>query len=163
MNCIYPGALDQDSLVTQAVKNPPAISPAGETQVQSESPADPPEKEMTTHSSILACEIPWAEEPGGLQSLGSQRVRQDWATNTTTALPLCWHKSLGNKGNWEMKWPRQSYNDINWGPAFIFACTITISWANKFSWFLQFSLNFHGKHTGYLYTLLWNVLFSSQS
>ena len=39
---------------------------------------------MTTHSSILAWRIPWAEEPVGLQSLGSQRVGQDWVTNTFT-------------------------------------------------------------------------------
>ena len=38
---------------------------------------DPLEEEMATHSSILAWEIPWAEEPGGLQSMGSQRVRHD--------------------------------------------------------------------------------------
>jgi len=37
---------------------------------------------MATHSSILAWRIPWTGEPGGLQSLGSQRVRHDWATNT---------------------------------------------------------------------------------
>ena len=37
------------------------------------------EKEMATHSSILAWKIPWTEEPGGLQSKGSQRVRHDWA------------------------------------------------------------------------------------
>jgi len=37
---------------------------------------------MTTHSSILAWRIPWTEEPGRLQSMGSYRVRQDWATNT---------------------------------------------------------------------------------
>ena len=35
------------------------------------------EEEMATHSSILACRIPWTEEPGGLQSMGSQRVRHD--------------------------------------------------------------------------------------
>ena len=40
---------------------------------------DPLEKEMATHSSIPAWRIPWAEEPGGLQSIGSQRVRQDWS------------------------------------------------------------------------------------
>ena len=40
------------------------------------------EKEMATHSSILAWRISWAEEPGGLQSLGSQRVGQDWVTNS---------------------------------------------------------------------------------
>ena len=43
---------------------------------------DPLEKEMATHSSILACRIPWAEEPGGLQSMESQKVRYDWVTNT---------------------------------------------------------------------------------
>ena len=45
---------------------------------------DPLKKEVTTHSSILAWRIPWTEEPGGLQSMGSQRVRHDWATNTFT-------------------------------------------------------------------------------
>ena len=40
------------------------------------------EKRIDTHSSILAWRIPWTEEPGGLQSLGSQRVRHDWMTNT---------------------------------------------------------------------------------
>ena len=40
---------------------------------------DPLEKEMATHSSILACRIPWTEESGGLQTMGSQRVWQDWA------------------------------------------------------------------------------------
>ena len=41
---------------------------------------DPLKKEMATHSSILAWEIPWTEEPGGLQSLGSQRVQHDLVT-----------------------------------------------------------------------------------
>ena len=43
---------------------------------------DPMEKEMATHSSILAWEIPWTEEPGGLQFMGSQSVWHNWATNT---------------------------------------------------------------------------------
>ena len=47
------------------------------TQVQSLGEEDPLEKGTGTHSSILALEIPWTEEPGGLQSMGSQRVRQD--------------------------------------------------------------------------------------
>ena len=42
----------------------------------------PMEKEMATHSRILAWRIPWTEEPGGLQSMGLQRVGHDWATNT---------------------------------------------------------------------------------
>ena len=51
-----------------------------EMQVRSLGQEDPLEKEMATHSSILAWEIPWTEEPGGLQSMVSQRVGQDWAT-----------------------------------------------------------------------------------
>ena len=50
-----------------------------ETKVRSLSQKDPLEKELSTHSSILAWEIPWTEEPGGLQSMGSQRVRHDLA------------------------------------------------------------------------------------
>ena len=52
-----------------------------ETWVQSLDQEDPLEKEMATHSSILAWRIPWTEEPSGLQSMGSQRVRHDWATS----------------------------------------------------------------------------------
>ena len=56
------------------VKNPLAMQ---ETQVQSLGQEDPLEKEMATHSSILAWRIPWTEEPGGLQSMGLQRVGHD--------------------------------------------------------------------------------------
>ena len=52
------------------VKNPPAMQ---ETQVQRLDQEDLLEKEMATHSSILDWEIPWTEEPGGLQSMGSQK------------------------------------------------------------------------------------------
>ena len=45
---------------------------------------------MATHSSILAWRIPWTEEPGGLQSMGLQRVRYDSATHTFTFKPVCW-------------------------------------------------------------------------
>ena len=55
-----------------------------ETQVQSADQEDPLEKGMATHSSILAYRIPWTEEPDGLQSMGSQRIGQDWAANTLT-------------------------------------------------------------------------------
>ena len=57
-----------------AVKNPPALQ---QIQVRSLGREDPLKEEMATHSSILAWKIPWAEEPGGLQSMGSQRVRHD--------------------------------------------------------------------------------------
>ena len=66
------------------VKNLPAMQELQETQVWSLGWEDPLEKDMVTHSSILAWKIPWTEEPGRLQSVGSQRVRHDWATNTFT-------------------------------------------------------------------------------
>ena len=52
-----------------------------ETRVQSLGQEDPLEKEMATHSSTLAWKISWTEEPGRLQSMGSQRVQQDWTTS----------------------------------------------------------------------------------
>ena len=67
------------SLVFQSVKNLPALQ---ETWVRSPGWEDPLEKKMATHSSILAWRISWTEEPGGLQSMGSQRVGHAWVTNT---------------------------------------------------------------------------------
>ena len=64
--------------MAQTVKRLPAMQ---ETQVRSLDWEDPLEKEMATHSSILAWKIPWTEETGRLQSMGSQRVRHDWATS----------------------------------------------------------------------------------
>ena len=61
-------------LVAQMVKNPPAIQ---EIWVQSLGREDPLEREMATYSSILAWELPWTEESGGLQSMGSQRIGHD--------------------------------------------------------------------------------------
>ena len=62
------------SLVAQTVKCLPALP---ETWVQSLGWEDPLEKEMATHSSILAWKIPWMEEPGRLQSMRSQRIRHN--------------------------------------------------------------------------------------
>ena len=62
------------SLVAQRLKRLPLMQ---ETWVLSLGWEDPLEKEMATHSSILAWRIPWSEEPGGLQSTGSQRVGHD--------------------------------------------------------------------------------------
>ena len=67
------------SLVSQIVKNLPAKQ---ETLAPSLGGEDPLEKGIPTHSSILAWRIPWTEEPGGLQSMGWQRVGHDWVTNT---------------------------------------------------------------------------------
>ena len=64
-----PGSVPRASLIAQSVKNLPAMQ---ETQVQFLGREDPLEKEMAIHSRILAWKIPWAEEPGGLQSMGLQ-------------------------------------------------------------------------------------------
>ena len=65
---------DGDCRVAQTVKRLPTMR---ETQVQSLDREDPLEKEMATHSSTLAWKIPWTEEPGRLQSMGSQKVGHD--------------------------------------------------------------------------------------
>ena len=59
-------------MLAQMVKNLPAMQ---ENRIQSLGQEDPLEKGMATHSSILTWETPWAEEPGGLESMGSRRVR----------------------------------------------------------------------------------------
>ena len=86
------------SVIAQAVKN---LSAVQETWVRSLSREDPLEKEMTTHSSVLAWRIPWMEEPGGLPSMGSHRVGYDWsdlaaaaAAATRLKIRLTWGLSL---------------------------------------------------------------------
>ena len=74
----YDNLVSFASLVAQTVKQLPIMR---ETRVRSLGWEDPLEKEMATHSSIVAWRIPWTEEPGGLQSTGSQRVRHDWGTS----------------------------------------------------------------------------------
>ena len=66
-----------NSLVAQRLKRLPAIQ---ETWVGSLGQEDPLEKEMATHFSILTWRIPWKKEPGGLQSMGSQRITYNWVT-----------------------------------------------------------------------------------
>ena len=78
-----------------------------ETQVQSLAWEDPLEKEVATHSSILSWEIPWTEEPGGLQSMGSQRVRHNRVSRHHMASlwkrrgsPDCWPQITGRHVQW---------------------------------------------------------------
>ena len=71
---VYPFRKNWASLVAQMVKNLPAMQ---ETQVQSLGQEDPLEKGIATHSNILAWRVPWTEQPGRLQSIGSQRVGHD--------------------------------------------------------------------------------------
>ena len=66
------------SPVAQMLKHLPAMR---QTQIRSLGQKDPLEKEMATHSSTLAWKMPWTEEPGRLQSMGSQRIGHDWPTS----------------------------------------------------------------------------------
>ena len=70
---------EHNCVIAQMVKNLPVMQ---ETWVRSLGQEDPLEKGMATHSSVLAWRIPWTEEPGRLQSMGLQSVRNHWATNT---------------------------------------------------------------------------------
>ena len=92
------------SLVAQLVKNLLAVQ---ETRVWSLGSDDPLEKEMATHSSILAWKISWTKEPRGLQYMELQRVRHDWATNTNTKDPICHNK------DWRFLIPHNWHNQIN--------------------------------------------------
>ena len=85
-------------------KNSASVQETRGTQVWSLGQEDHLEKEMATHSSILAWKIPWAEEPGGLQSVGSQRVRHNWASKYANR----WRGTMKNRGpkwNASCPWP----------------------------------------------------------
>ena len=88
------------------VKNQPAMQETQETRVQFLDWEDPLEKGMATHSSILAWKIPWTEEAGGLQSIGSHRVGHDWSewtcvrTHTHAHTHACSNRNMLNiQGN----------------------------------------------------------------
>ena len=80
------------SLVAQSFKNLPTVQ---ETQVPSLGWDDLLEKGMATRSRILAWEIPWTEESGGLQSIGSQRVRHDWSNLAHLHTNAMWKRCGG--------------------------------------------------------------------
>ena len=98
------------SLVAQMVKKLPAMQ---ETWV-----GDSLEKGMATLSSILSWRIPWTEEPGRIQSMGSQRVRYDWATNTHFYTCI-------NKGTCPVE--NSFHNKYFWGATWSFLISVWIS------------------------------------
>ena len=91
------------------VKNLPATQ---EIQVQSLGQEDPLKNGTAIHSSTLAWRIPWTEEPGGLQSVGSQRVGHDWVTNTTTI--TTWTRRVGDIMNWKVCFPFSQQGESSW-------------------------------------------------
>ena len=111
--------------------------PMQETHIWSLVQEDPQEEEMATHSSIFAWKISWTEEPGGLQSVGSQRVKHYWATEHSilsscarcqwrppggelSGIPsaICQGVSLGLNGNLKLE-PRST---VTWHPPTPFMC-----------------------------------------
>ena len=109
----------------QAIKNPPAVQELQETQVWSLGREDPLEEVMTTHPSILGWRIPWIEEPGGLLSIGLQRVGDYWSdiactrTHTHTRTILLnmlseMHWTLGMFGALFQVLPLYQWNRYNW-------------------------------------------------
>ena len=82
------------SPVAQQIKNLPAMQKTQEMRILSLDWEDPLEEEMATHSSTLKGRLLRIEDPGGLQSIGSQRIRRDWATK-----PTCTHKQGVENGS----------------------------------------------------------------
>ena len=95
-NLLYYGV----SLVAQLVQNLPAMQ---ETQVWSLCREDILEKRMATTYSILAWRIPWTDEPGGLQSMRSQRVRHDWVTKHADTHTLSYSVEVHPGSHWAKK------------------------------------------------------------
>ena len=80
-----------------------------EMEVRSLGGEDPLEEGMATHSSILAWKIPWAEEPSGLQSMGSQRTGHDWAGMHTQVILRNKHQYFTNSGNVQRHFVQKFY------------------------------------------------------
>ena len=107
------------SLMAEVVKNPPAMQ---ETWVWSLGWEHPLEEEMATLSSMLAWRIPWTEEPGGLQSMWSQRAGHEWVANIHTSIcisatwgqyPVFWHPEFLRAHHREWLQPESWLSDIN--------------------------------------------------
>ena len=112
-----------------------------ETQVQSLGQEDLLEKEIATHSSILAWKIPWMEEPGRLQSMGSQRVGHDWVTSLHFIFSVKYNTSqpyLGyKKRKIDEEKNRNSHPDVYQTLVLFFT---KVGFVFRQVWYLQFSL-----------------------
>ena len=113
------------------VKNLPSMQ---ETSVQFLGQEDTLEKEIATLSSILAWRIPWTKESSGLQSMGSQRVRYDWVTNTFAFFSLSQGLCLLTiSPEWEL---------ANYGPAFVNKVLLEYSHIHSFIYCPQLFLSY---------------------
>ena len=103
-----PSGLPRDSVV----KNPPAVQEMQKIRVRSLSQEDPLEESMTTHSSILACRIPWTEESGGLQSIESRSQTRMKQLSTHARRKLTFTQ-VPTSPTWEN--PREESQNDHWG------------------------------------------------
>ena len=137
---IHPDVISEGFPGGSVVKNSPAVQG---TQIQSLGREDPLEEEMATHCTILVWEIPWTEEPGGLQSIGSQRVGHrpgvlwfmgsqrvghDWATE------LNWTEWLNNNEMSENAFTGAVHLKAEHGFLLPWAC---LAWVETLTWFLS--------------------------
>jgi len=113
--CVIRGSV-YASLVAQRLKRLPAMR---ETWILSLGQEDLLEKEMATHSSILAWRIPWTEEPGGLQSTGSQRVGHDWAISLTHSVYMCQFQSPNSSHS---PYPRHAHTSVFYSVSLFLPC-----------------------------------------
>ena len=143
----YPGEgnsnpLECSSLVAQRLKRLPAMQ---ETWVWPLGQKDPLEKEMATHSSILAWRIPWMEETGGLQFTGSQRVGHNWATSLSSVLA------------WEIPWTEEPGGLQFMGSQRVDHDLVTTTTMNSFylcfPFFLSIPVTEYKCHMGYGFSL----------
>ena len=114
---------------------------------------DPLEKEMATQFSILAWRIPWTEKPGGLQSMGLQRVGHDWATNTFT-----WKLAKAHPKNWSTYC---LYPGPPRTPAGLHPCTSL--YCDRGSFILNYSIIFIHNSTNTLYCLMYAFVYLAVS
>ena len=157
------------SVVSQMVKNMPAVR---ETWVWSLGWEDPLEKGVATHSSILACEIPWIEEPGKLQSVGSQRVEHNWATNKHThthkhsvlsmfkvGKPMLWYRfiSLNAFSAYEGFIKRWCHHKLRWICMCIHTCLCINVLVNFFSQSVCVDIYFFYRSLFTIHMKFWNL------
>ena len=134
------------SSMVQWVKNLPAMQKTQKTEVRSLGWDDPLDEEMASlhtnkfHSSILIWKIPWTEEPGGLQSMGSQRIRHNWATNQNFFSPYIYALPLESLFH--------LHNPSLWVDSFLKA---------RLCWFSFKYLCWEGGHLCSYLQQLWNI------
>ena len=124
------------------VKNLPATQKVRQAQAQSLSWEDPLEKGMAIHSNVLGWRIPWTEEPGGLQSMGLQRVRHSWVTDhTDTHTTRLQASACSQWRHLAQIWGWSLGHLASKGPKWMDTCTCSVGGSVVLAGPIQFNLN----------------------